>query len=65
MTSDYEDLQESGAAEMHVKKKKTMVCETIGPIDNALSGMHEAEVQVFSDSVPCLGKQAMNMRTVH
>ena len=47
------------------KKKKTMVCETIGPIDNALSGMHEAEVQVFSDSVPCLGKQAMNMRTVH
>ena len=34
-----------------VKKK---VCETIGPIVNELSRMHEAEVHVFSDTVLCL-----------
>ena len=37
------------------------VCETTGPVDNELSKMHEAEVHVFSDSVLCLGNQAMNM----
>ena len=34
-------------------------CETITSIDKELSKMHEAEVHVFSDSVPCLGKSAM------
>ena len=37
------------------------VCETIGPVDNELSKVHKADVHVFSDSVLCLGKQAMNM----
>ena len=37
------------------------VCETIGPVDNELSKVHNADVHVFSDSVLCLGKQAMNM----
>ena len=33
----------------------------MGPVDNELSKVHEADVHVFSDSVLCLGKQAMNM----
>ena len=37
------------------------VCETIGPVGKKLSKVHKADVHVFSDSVPCLGKQAMNM----
>ena len=37
------------------------VRETHGPIENELSKVHETEVHVFSDSVVCLGKSAMNM----
>ena len=35
--------------------------ETNGPVDSEMSRMHEAEVHVLSDSVLCMGKQAMNM----
>ena len=37
------------------------VCQTIGPVDTELSQVHEADVHVFSDSVLCVVKQAMNM----
>ena len=41
--------------------RKQRVCETIiSPFDGELSKMHEAEVHVFSDSVLCMGKQAIN-----
>ena len=36
------------------------VCGTLGPFDEELSKMHEAEVHVFSDSVLCTGRGAMN-----
>ena len=40
--------------------KEKRVCETIGPFNSELLKMQEAEVHVFSDSVLCMGKQAMN-----
>ena len=40
------------------------VCETSGPVDNELSKVHEADVHVFSDSIPCLGGPAMNMSEI-
>ena len=40
--------------------RKQKVCETIRPFDGELSKVHEAKVHVFSDSVLCVGKGAMN-----
>ena len=40
--------------------RKQIVCETISLFDGELSKMHDAEVHVFSDSVLCMGKGAMN-----
>ena len=40
--------------------RKTTVCEAIRPFDEELSHMHEAEVYVFSDSVLCMGNEAMH-----
>ena len=37
------------------------VCQTIGPVDTELSQVYEADVHVFSYSVLCVVKQAMNM----
>ena len=39
---------------------KQRVCETNSPFVTELSKMHDAEVHVFSDSVLCMGKGAMN-----
>ena len=39
---------------------KQGVCGTISPFDGELSKMHDAEGHVFSDSVLCMGKGAMN-----
>ena len=40
--------------------RKQRVCETLTPFDGELSKMQDAEVHVFSDSVLCMGKGAMN-----
>ena len=40
-----------------VRNKK--LSETVCPLDNELSKMHEAEIHELSDSVLCLGKSAM------
>ena len=44
-----------------IKSFAKEVCETIGPVDNELSKVHEAGFHVLSDSVIFLGKQALDM----
>ena len=44
--------------------RSNKVCDTIGPVDSECSTMYDAKVHVFSDSVPCLGGQAMKMSEI-
>ena len=45
----------------HEIMRNKKICETIGPIDNEVSRMDEAEVHIFSDSVSCMGEGASHM----